>query len=83
MENEENRGLINKKTSQDQLARFFTGFGGSPFYYSLFLILLDTWSFLGVIHHCAKEKESKKMKDKEIKGNQRSSMEKHDLEAST
>jgi len=42
MENEENRGLINKKASEDQLASFWQVFGGALFYSLLSLILLDT-----------------------------------------
>ena len=50
MENEENRGLIDKKASQDQLVPFVSEFL-DLFHYSLSLslILLDTYSFLGAL----------------------------------
>jgi len=51
MENEENRGLIDKKASEDQLVRFFSSLVSVPFFqfsfgalslFSLSLTLLDT-----------------------------------------
>jgi len=47
MENEENIGLIDKKASKDQLGSFFSHLWLS--FYSLSLILLDTYIFLGAL----------------------------------
>lgn len=46
MENEENRGLIHKTTSEDYLVTFVSSVLQLS-NYSLSLILLDTWIFLG------------------------------------
>jgi len=49
MENEENRGLINKKTSEDQLASLvWTSFGGVFFY---FLSLSYSWTLRVFLEH--------------------------------
>jgi len=47
MENEENRGLIHKKASKDQLVTFCHVEALSLF--SLSLRLLHTWSFFGAL----------------------------------
>ena len=48
MENEENRGIFYKNASKDHLVPFFNAFLELS-HYSISLILLDTWSFLGEI----------------------------------
>jgi len=48
MENEENRGLIDKNASEDQLVTFFQWSFGA-------LSLLDNWSFLGALWHWRKK----------------------------
>ena len=49
MENEENRGLINKKAYEDQWAGLGQFSFGALSLFSLSLILLDTQSFLGAL----------------------------------
>ena len=49
MENDENRGLINKKAYEDQLERFYSYLWLSFYYIYLSLILLDTQSILGAL----------------------------------
>ena len=63
MENEENRGLIDKKDSEDQFVTFLQfSFGAlSLFSLSLSLSLLDTQIFLGALRHWInKDKEGKR-----------------------
>ena len=48
MENEENRGIINKKAFEDQLVPFLSLFLELSLY-SLYHILLDTQIFLGAL----------------------------------
>ena len=81
MENEENKGLINKNDFQDQLVPFVSSFLELS-HYSLSLILLDTQIFLGEIQHCAKEEESKQRKDKERKENKKLITKEQDLKTS-
>ena len=75
MKNEENRGLIHKKSCKDQLVNFFQFRFGSLSLLSLFLSLLDTQIFLGALWNW-------RNKGKEGKRKQRSSEERQD-EAST
>ena len=70
MENEENRGLINKKISEDQLVHFFHFSFGAPSLYSLSLTLghLEfSWSILAMDQR--RTKNAKGSKNQEKKSN--------------
>ena len=65
MENEENRGLINKKASEDQLVGFLLALMALIllYYLSLSLSLLGTSIFLGALWHWIKKGKEGKTKE--------------------
>ena len=62
MENEENRGLIDKKDSKDQFVTFCQFIFGALSLFSR--SLLETYSFLGVLQQWSKEGNASKGKER-------------------